>query len=51
MSNIERSERWLEIVKEDLSVAEDLYKTLCSFYVSSGHREDSQVLLVCVPRR
>ena len=33
MSNIERSERWLEIVKEDLSVAEDLYKTGHWLYV------------------
>ena len=34
MSNIERSERWLEIVKEDLSVAEDLYKTGHWLYVA-----------------
>ena len=33
MANKERAEKWLDIVKEDLSVADDLYKTGHWLYV------------------
>ena len=50
MANKERADKWLDIVAEDLSVANDLYKTGHGLHVPSGHREDAQSLLVRVPR-
>ena len=55
MANKERADKWLDIVTEDLSVAELLFNNghwaLHRFHVPSSHREDLEGLLVRMPRR
>lgn len=52
MANKERADKWLDIVAEDLSVAEDLYKTGHWLYVGfMCHQVIEKTLkaYLCVP--